>query len=374
MSVFEKWTKDRNISSYEKELSPTDFYTANYGFFLFAFALSLVCQLFSAYSETNFFMNDMLEGTFEGIILVIISAFLALFVIEIAKFFVFKSLLKNYYTVKGEKKLSPTLLIIAIILSCVSIYISVIGGGKMGIDKTKIVATEVKYNDEITQIRTEIKEIQNRNTWKGNTWLPAKEKNLLLAKEKELSNLKSQKNISLSNIDKENQAKELQYRWWFGCFELVYVIATIFVYYFKQRSVVERGLVVEGDNGLSQIGFNQVKTPNQANTTQPQSKIGFQFGQIDSNENSIVRTEDFPLIETKIVYMEGYRECKHCNKSFLYNHKKHIYCSDACKLANWIKNNPQHKISAYLAQKERRAKEKHKKQEIQNKDNLKLFS
>ena len=73
-------------------------------------------------------------------------------------------------------------------------------------------------------------------------------------------------------------------------------------------------------------------------TPQKQRQIGFKKTDETAVSNDTNDTEKVENItNTKIVGGGIVGECKHCNKSFVKNHKKQIYCQDSCRIADYEK-------------------------------------
>ena len=109
-NVFQNWTRDRSIDSYERELSPVDFHSSYKPFFFFCFGITFIAQGFSLLSEYVYFGN-VFNSQLAGYYLFIATA-LFCGLLEVSKFFVIGFLFRGVFPVKGESKLSPALLII----------------------------------------------------------------------------------------------------------------------------------------------------------------------------------------------------------------------------------------------------------------------
>jgi hypothetical protein len=93
----------------------------------------------------------------------------------------------------------------------------------------------------------------------------------------------------------------------------------------------------------------QPKASNQTPTSAPTArKIGFSIGEqiekqeekTDANENSVPLDENSVRVNEnsvpqKQVILTGNRVCVHCGNQFVYQHKKHVYCSENCRRDAW---------------------------------------
>jgi hypothetical protein len=358
-------TKQENLESYRKELSQQPYYNMMRGFYIFAWIVIFACQAVSAYSEyvyfTGFF-SHLLTGVWLHVASVAIAS-----VIEGFKFFLFSILFSQLYNVHGRAYLNPLALVFCLAVSSISITTSIIGGGTLGIDTAKVTSTETKHDSEISALRNEIKEIQKRNTWRGNTYIQGKDKTLLHQKESELSKAKTSKESELNQVAAQNKEQENSYRYGFASFEICYILLTLFTYYYKKRSYIEDGQAstttsnearpqtfthIPSQQGVRQRYVqnltnyavrkdnNAVRKRKDTSTIEedtPTNKIGFDLNAVRKEQKNVARKEVEKIVVE--VPMEGKRKCKNCGNLFVYSDKKHWHCADKCRIEAWEKEN-----------------------------------
>jgi hypothetical protein len=328
-SKFFNYSKAENLQKFSQSLTPQDYYNTYLGMYWFAIVLTKIAQALSGASEFAYFQT-VFSASLNGLLLIGATVLFCL-LIEVSKFFIVGAFFKEMFLLKRSHA-NPFLLLLALLISGVSIYASVIGGGSFGIDTAKVSSTESKHDGEISTLRNDIKAIEKRNSWKGNTYISGKEKALLHAKEQELSKAKQAKESELQQVQMENASNENAYRYWFASFEVIFLLATIFGYYFEKRSSVECtdiGTIQTIDNDSEQVqkvGFSSIPNSTIAPNNTGQ-KIGFSFG---NSENRIAN-----IVSENRVPSEGNRICKHCNKSYTYKHHKQVYCSNECRNESW---------------------------------------
>lgn len=328
MANFSAYTKSENIANYTSELAPQDFYNSYILLSHFCKVLFIVAQLLSLGSEYVFF-ESAFSSNLSGVLLIVVTGLICL-LIEVAKYFIFGAFFKALFLLKNAN-FNIFLFAIAVSLSAISVYASVLGGGSFGIDTQKVATTETKHDAEISSLRAEITDIKKRNTWKNQTYITGKEKALLHAKEQELTQAKQGKQSELTKVETKNAEQETLYRYWFGGFEVVFILATLFVYYFKKRSAVECTvdiLAVPTDNSISQVQSIGYSIP-QGTSAPSSKKVGFTFGSNTNNENGITKMVNENSVSS------GNRICKHCNSAYTYKHHKQMYCSSDCKVNAW---------------------------------------
>lgn len=331
---FFNYSKNENLTKFSQELSPQDYYNSYLGMFYFCLVLTFLAQILSLGSEYSYF-SQVFSSSLNGVLLVGATVLFCLF-IESAKYFVFGAFFKQMFLLT-RSSVNPFLLILAFCISAVSIYASIIGGGSFGIDTAKVASTESKHDSEITALRKEIAEIHQRNTWKGNTWISGKDKAVLHQKESELSKAKTAKESELQAVATQNKESELTYRYWFGAFELVFVLCTWFVYYFKKRTAIESKAGAEAvptdsenESQVQKIGFSQV--PN--STIAPQvNKVGFSFGNNTSKNNDNGECNTVNVVMLNI----DEKQCLHCGTKFNKKHWNAKYCGEECRISAWEK-------------------------------------
>lgn len=335
-SKFFNYSKNENLTKFSQELSPQDYYNSYLGMFYFCLVLTFISQILSLGSEYSYF-SQVFSSSLNGVLLVGATVLFCIF-IESAKYFVFGAFFKQMFLLT-KSSVNPFLLILALFISAVSVYASVIGGGTFGIDTAKVASTESKHDAEITTLRKEIAEIHQRNTWKGNTYIAGEDKALLHTKESELSKAKQQKESELQTVATQNKESELTYRYWFGGFELVFVLCTWFSFYFRKRTTIESKTGAEAvpsdSDTISHVGY---QIPQQGNhATGNVKKLGFSFGNThDSNPQ--VNNLSVSNPQVKQVHIGDEIACEYCQSKFIKKTLLHRFCSKSCKLA-WHKEN-----------------------------------
>lgn len=349
---FSYFSQSQNELSFVAELSAQSYFQTYRGLFFAAIFFALVSQAASGLSSYSFYEN-LFHIKVSGLLL-IFTAGSVLLLVEIGKYFLFHRVFADWFSLSGKKQ-TWGLLMVGLLLSGLSMYASVIGGGHLGIDTGRVQLAENKFGSEISQVRKEIGEIQHRNSWKGQTWLPAKEKGLLHQKEAELARLKAQKTTTLLSIDADNAKTQLTYQLGFGVFDLLFFLCLLFQYHYKKRCAVEylanqpSRTANEGSSPLPQAtqGLENLQSRNVSAlyTPSPKSKIGFMFG-LNSEEYNTkfvkneIRKEDkeitIEVIQSENINLaEGNRICEHCGKVYVYMHNKQRYCCDNCRVQAW---------------------------------------
>jgi hypothetical protein len=337
-------------------------YLENYSLLYYtASFFALVSQLATAISSYTFFA-DLLAIKLSPTLLPFAVAILLL-LIEVLKYVSFNKGLEGVFAL--PQRINYVLLVFAILLSVGSMYASIIGGGSFGIDTQRITNTETKFDGEIATLRSEIAEIHKRNTWKGSTYLSKKEKKLVYSKEEELTRLKLQKEQSIADAAADNQTAATQYKFGFAFFDALFLLCTLYVWYFRKCVAVE-GMVNENVNiapvvnvveqSVTQIPVTQ---PEQGDSNRKTDYLKFvpvikdSYGKkknddenriddnrqeketlneiLDDNRINENRQENF---NTNL----GIRVCLHCKDTYVVNHKKQKYCNcevKKCRQAAW---------------------------------------
>ena len=313
-SVFSLFGRESEIAKSKKDILHNDFFDNYAPIYYFFWVASFALLIASAISEFSFF-EGLLAPKAKNPILLFALTGASVLSLEVTKYYILGSTFKQIFSI-GKSDLLPFFFAFSLVLSALSMYGSVVGGGKLGIDTAKPIAVETKHDSEIAQIRSEITDIKKRNTWKGNVWINPKDTALLRQKEEFLAKTQTQKETELAGVQSENQANETTFSWVFGGLEIMFWIVMGFVWYFRKRIAVES--VLENENANRDIG--------NANSQEHDA---------DRHEQ-IENSHDHDVNRMVIHAVEGTpKECKECKKLFISNHKKHRFCSDPCRKSNW---------------------------------------
>ena len=335
------------LGKFAAELQPKSYHTTYKNTYLFAVCMSYFSQLASLVSSYSYFYK-LFTTSLQHLSLVMGVTMLVLVVLEVAKRTLTKLVATNYFALQQKLLVLP--LLVVSFISLVSMYASVVGGGTLGVDTKKVTTTESKFDRELAVLRTEIAQIQARNTYKGQTYLPKKEKALVHQKEKEVATLKEQKASELATVHTENEHYAQTYQYGFAGIELLFFGCMYFIFQYKRKSVLENMLHECAENQPTplSLGKNEQLTNELAQEDHAQShaipnqsaKIGFQYdfthlkNATPTSENSIndIHKESEATYENRTYYT---RKCLHCGNDFLHNHKKQKYCADKCRVAAW---------------------------------------
>ncbi|MFY7786756.1 MAG: hypothetical protein ACOVQA_02675, partial [Thermoflexibacteraceae bacterium] len=323
------------------------YYTDNKAIYLFCVIMAFVCQVASGVSSYTFY-SELLAIKLTGYGLV--AACLGLLVIvEVAKYYTSHKLLKEYFSL-SKPNLNTPLLIITGCLVALSVYASVMGGGKLGIDTIKIVSTQANYDEEINTLRQEIADITKRNSYKGNVWIGKEDKALLLAKEAEMQRLKAEKQASVNALHAANTQAEHAYRFLFGVFDVLFLFATVYVWYFRKRVAVESFVNTTAHASVVNSyaathapvqDYTDLHAPVQNPSdlhapVLPRTRTRIErLVQSTRNRAKMPPTTEKPPIgfrlPTKQVHVGIEMECEQCGKVHLKQTADQRYCSDTCR-------------------------------------------
>ena len=287
--------------------------------------------------------------------------------IELLKYVSVNKGLEGYFAL--PQRIAPGLLVFAALLCAVSMYASIVGGGHFGVDTQKIASTTQQFSTKQATIRSEINAILHRNTWKGQTYLDKKEKALVYAKEAELQALKQQEATTLQTITAENELAATQYRIGFAIFDALFLLCSMYVWYYRNQVALEQLLTEELSTPLPTVSSTVVRhdepVPLPENSPssfpRPNRPIGFRYDfthlkptnppHVSTPLSNQVLEETAPVgkksmifpstsLPTKIVTKivdenRGGICCLHCQGGYVKNHHTQKYCSEPCRVAAW---------------------------------------
>jgi hypothetical protein len=296
-------------------LSVRSYYDSRKGLFYFCLILAFTCQVASAISGYSFF-EFALRVKLSGYYLIACTVSLLL-LLEVAKYYLFNTLFADLFRLSGSKP-DFGIIVVSLIISSVSIFASVHGGGILATDYSAETTIENRFEARKNAIRDEIKAIVARNTWKGQTWLPKADKALLMEKEKQLQAENTAEQAAQQQAREKNEANAAIYRYGFAAFEVVFIFATLFVWLFRKRVAIEAAAAQPEKTISAPQEAPQQVNPYTADRPQ-KATIGFQFGNV----------------QRKTFNVTNQKQCEHCGTPFTKKHWNAKYCSDACRIAAW---------------------------------------
>lgn len=302
-----------------QSLGPRPYYESRKGLFYFAVALTFICQMASAISGYSFF-ESLIAIKLTGLWLIAASV-VVLLVLEAAKYFVLNTVAQDYFHLSGVRNDAGTL-VVALALSAISVYASISGGADLADDPALIASAEAKYKAKADVIRGEIKEIIRRNTWKNSTWIKKSDQKLIQQKEMQLADVLAAEKAELSNINARNNHNKDLYRYGFAAFEIIFILCTMFAWYFRKRVAVEAASVaIESNRTTNQPPAQPLPYSQQSNG---ERSIGFTFGWQQS-ETKVIK-------EVQKEAIQGYEiTCLHCGKKSFKIRNTAKFCDDKCR-------------------------------------------
>lgn len=191
-------------------------------------------------------------------------ALVVLVLIELCKRFLLRNWVVGYYR---DKKLSSGLISANLALILLSGFATVYGGIKLVemarnqntptlVDTKKV---EQKYRAKIGKIEAKQKELINRNSYQGKTWLPKSERALNIDFEKQISELKADQKSDITKAENRNKALLKSHNKGTGRYIVAFVLLSllieslcivtlVFPIYYQHRSREDKELIVSNYN------------------------------------------------------------------------------------------------------------------------------
>lgn len=314
------------ISAVER-LSPRSYYDTRKGLFYFCLVLAFVCQAASVVSSYGFF-ESVLRVKLSGYYLIACTAALLL-LIELAKYYLFNNLFADLFRLSGAKP-NFGIIGVSLVISAISVYASVQGGGIFAADDGAEKAIEQRFDERKATIKQEIDAIIRRNTWKGSTWLSKEDKKLLKEKEAFLQAEREAEQAAQQQAREKNQTNATIYRYGFAAFETVFVVATMFVWLFRRKVAIESATALP-PRLVAADEVKQLPNPYLNGKHKEVKPIGFSFKWQRPEPYNGERID----IERKTMNVGKEKQCEHCGTTFTKKHWNARYCTDACRIAAW---------------------------------------
>ncbi len=368
---FADFAQTTNTLEFVAQLQPKTYYETYKELYFGAKFFAVLAQIATAISSYSFFAN-LFAAKITNEYALIVCVCVVLIIIEVMKFITLNKALLGLFSLPAKP--NYVLLAFALVISLCSIYASVVGGGKLGIDNEQVNVVKSEFDAEIAVLRTEITDIQKRNTYKGNTYIVGKEKKLLHQKEGNLTALQAKKDSELAKVHDVNETNANTFKISFGLFDILFLLCSLYVWSFKKFVAIENLatelLVIPIDNKIvdsenKNIGSQDVPNEN-ANSEKnaipnQQNKIGFRYDFThlksksvadvqpniendvthDLNTSAINSKNDLThdvktsAINNKVILGNGNRICLHCKAIFTYKVHNHKYCGEDCRIAAW---------------------------------------
>lgn len=349
---FADFAQTTNTLQFVEQLQPKTYYETYKDLYFGAKFFAVMAQIATAISSYTFFA-DLFQTKITNQYLLVSSVVVVLAIIETMKYLTLNKALLSIFSLPAKP--NYILLSFAMMLSICSIYASVIGGGNLGIDNVKVETVKSEFDNEIATLRTEITDIQKRNSYKGNTYISGKDKKLLHQKENDLKALQGAKTSELNKVHNINENNANTFKIGFGLFDVLFLLCSLYVWNFKKLVAIEnlaselpcvdsKQIAIEK---VENLGNQNIASANSAIPNQ-QNKIGFHYDYTHlkkqaANENLVINDENKEIdIITKIVNENRITKivsseivCLHCANSYVKNHHKQKYCSDNCRIAAW---------------------------------------
>jgi hypothetical protein len=364
---FADFAQTTNTLEFVEQLQPKTYYETYKELYFGAKCFAVLAQIATAISSYSFFA-DLFAAKITNEYALIVCVCVVLIIIEVMKFITLNKALLGLFSLPAKP--NYVLLAFALVISLCSIYASVIGGGKLGIDNEQVSTVKSEFDTEIAILRAEITDIQKRNSYKGNTYIAGKEKKLLHQKEGNLTDLQAKKDSELAKVHDLNETNANTFKIGFGLFDIFFLLCSFYVWYFTKLVAIEslanemspgpeKHITIENTNVGSQNAPNtqQNAIPNQ------QNKIGFHYdfthlknkaaadaaanldtnsGKHSKNVENVEKHDENSMNENRKEVNKTYenhihynRKCLHCGNNFLHNHKKQKFCADKCRVGAW---------------------------------------
>jgi hypothetical protein len=242
------------LHRFQQDIAPRGFFETYQIFFYLAIGLAFLAQLASALSSYQFIADLVAYKIPQGIAL-ITTTILLLGLIEILKYFIFRLSFQKLFAQQPE--ITWPLWVLALIISAFSAYASIMGGGQLALNPQAEAQKRLNFGEARAKIQAQIHAIQNSDAHKQIIWLGNGQTSKVLSqqgqaliqkREAELDTLRQEETRWQAQQSQTNQAKSQRYQLIFGIFEVLFLLASGFVWYFKRRVVL--------DEVLRQANFN----------------------------------------------------------------------------------------------------------------------
>lgn len=380
-------TQSRNLKSYHREFTDKNFADSNRPLFILANVTGYFFQFFSAITAAAlvyYFAYDITQTVY----LSTLTTTMFLLLLEAAKRFISSRFFIQFVKSVGKDRFNYPLLSVIVLLASFSLCLSYFGAQRIVKESIATpILLKANTQDLSVQIRNIDKSIKKaeKTTWKGRiTGNAMKAINKLNDQKAVLQNrilelekaTEKENKYIITNTAVETNNKAHYFAATTLLFELLFLLCCYYSKFYKFRSIVDLELFniqpapVGTKTNADSIGIISSKTDitpssskdnyshtpaileaikelkriSKAKHKKNKSKkpnyrrIGFNVGGDENrsaSEKDTSRRDENRSTTIKVVNIENSKVCKCCEKQFVYNHKKQIYCSNKCRKIAW---------------------------------------
>ena len=264
-SNMKKFNKESLIKRFQQETTPREFYDSYKVLFWIAIVLAFIMQLASATSAYNY-IDQIIAIKIAQIDLRLILVLATLVFVEVIKYHLYSITLQKAFA--RPRAFEPFLILLTLAVSAFSFFASVSGGGEYGVDHKKEKTRSNYYDKKISEVKSQIQEIQNSEAYKVVKWIGNGQTALVLSpeglkliqkREAELSEFKQEKAQQLQKINQENSTNRKRYEYAFGTFEIIFILCQLFIWHFKRSSAQDREISEQINSSKANPHFNELK-------------------------------------------------------------------------------------------------------------------
>jgi hypothetical protein len=266
-SEMKKLNKETLFEKFEQDIQEKSYFDSYKAFYVLCVCLAFLSQIASAYSSYTFF-HQILKIKIQHVEVLMYATIAVIILIEVLKYYFYKISLQKAFALKRE--ISIFLIAPTFIISFVSIYASVIGGGTLG-ENHKTIQTHHQDTKSLTEaIKMEIKAIQQGDEFKQVVWIGNGKTSKVLndtglklveAKQKEVESILKKAEEQESKLNQENKTNNQRYSLVFALFEALFIVCSYFIWHFKRTSIIDRKLKRELQNFEDTSKSNVATTP-----------------------------------------------------------------------------------------------------------------
>lgn len=248
LSTFQRETR---LENFTQELAEKSFAQRYEPLYFLGLAIALIAQLLSVWSSYAA-VEKLVQIKVQHTDVLFALTLSLLLLIEIIKFYLVHLALRDVFALKP---IYPyPLLVVALLWSLGSIYLSVSGSTALAYDtKTEKTLTTEQAGKE-KELKSEIAKIRDTDTYKSIVWngngstskiLTEAGKALVVKREAELDSLRKNYEAKTQQFQSTQAQNIKHYNFFFALWEVLFLACTWGVFYYKRMCAVEKHLVPE---------------------------------------------------------------------------------------------------------------------------------
>lgn len=245
LSPLSNLNRQVRVQNYVQEAQPRTYAERYEGLYFLAWGLAFLAQcasIWSSYAKVESFVKFKIANP--DVLFAVVLA--CLLIVEVLKYFIVHTCLRDVFALRP---IYPYLLLLcALGVCCLSVWLSISGSTELAKDTKQEVQLTAEQESKEKELKAEIEKIRDTDTYKSIVWdgagktskvLNLEGKALVTKREAELDSLRKTYQLKTQTFQAIQASNQTAYNWFFGLFEVAFLILTVSCYHYKRQCAIE---------------------------------------------------------------------------------------------------------------------------------------